>query len=442
MNSTIPTILINVILALTTTLLLFISYRKSKVIKDLIKILRRYRDRTFPSQEKPLSATERPEGLVTALDEFLNSMQSEHNTLIAANTQLRASNKVLAYSKNKFESILDALPDGVVILDMSGNAIMANQAVAIHLGLDREKILHRPPYEWMGYEDWNRLSSSSGATERYIDLSRAGPHIKKTLRATLKYLGKTDHHSGQVVLIRDITEQVLADQARGEFIAHVAHELKAPLNTLKSYSEMLMDGEANDEATKREFFNIINEEADRLGGLVGNLLSITKIEMGSLQIQRNRVKTKEFLENIFHIAEAQKQGQKISMHLLLPDKLPAIKADKDLLSVALLNLISNAMKYTEKGGTVSLKAEEREDTLMISVIDTGIGISASDLPHIFEKFYRSQDRQVRERPGHGLGLALTQQIVHLHDGEIQVNSRPGEGTQFMVSLKKAEDTLE
>jgi two-component system sensor histidine kinase VicK len=243
-------------------------------------------------------------------------------------------------------------------------------------------------------------------------------------------------------MIRDITEQVIAEQARGEFVAHVAHELKTPLNTLKSYSEMLMDGEAGDEETKREFYNTINEEADRLSGLIGNLLNITKIEMGSLQIQKTRVKTEELLEELAMTAERQKKGKDLAIHAVFPDKLPVIKADKELLKTALLNLLSNSIKYTDEGKGITFKAEQDDDVIMIHVIDSGIGIPPEDLPHIFDKFYRSQDKKVRQRPGHGLGLSLARQIVELHDGELRVISHPGEGSQFTVILKKGEDLLE
>jgi PAS domain S-box-containing protein len=345
----------------------------------------------------------------------------------------------MEYNKHKFQEILNVTPDGILVLDPSGNVMLVNQAAENYLDIEAKNIVGKPLHKAIEYLDLKQLSG--GSEKKYVDIKIEGGQIGKTLRFSLQPIRPSDPHSGQVMMIRDMTEQVMADQAREEFIAHAAHELKTPLNTLKSYSEMLMDGEASDEETKKEFYNTINEEADRLSGLIGNLLNITQIELGCLLIQKTRVKTGDLLEDILEIADRQKKGKNISIYRELPDKLPVIKADKELLRVALLNLLSNAVKYTDEGKGITLKAEEDGGVFMIHVIDAGVGISPEDMPHIFEKFYRSKDKKIRQRTGHGLGLYLSRQIVQLHGGDIRVISHPGEGSQFTVILKIEEDIL-
>jgi signal transduction histidine kinase len=144
-------------------------------------------------------------------------------------------------------------------------------------------------------------------------------------------------------------------------------------------------------------------------------------------------RTKEFIEGIFKVATAQKK-KNINYELILPEKIPPVNIDKEFMGIVLMNLIGNAIKYTPEHGKITLRVDEEVDRLMIHVIDTGIGISEEDMRHIFDKFYRSSDAQVRQKTGHGLGLSIAKQIVELHDGEIRVISKKGEGSQFSVIL--------
>ena len=234
-------------------------------------------------------------------------------------------------------------------------------------------------------------------------------------------------------MAKDITSQKLAEQAKMEFLSHVSHELKTPINTIKGYTEMIIEGEVNNRETLLEFCNTVNEEADRLASLINNLLNLSKIEMGSLPLSKSMTRTKDFIENIFKMAASQ-GGKNIHYELIMAEKIPPINIDKELMKTVLINLIGNAIKYTPEGGRITLRAEESGDKFMMHVIDTGIGISEEDLPHVFEKFYRSSDEQIRKKPGHGLGLAIVKQIVALHNGEIKVISKKGEGSQFSIVL--------
>ena len=439
--ATSPLIGVSATLSIVLCVVIIAFYRKSKALKNLAKALEEYQKAPPSLKEINLSADGIPKDVIKPFNFFVQTLKEEHDRLSKTSDQLRSSNLIFSHNIKKFEAMLDAIPEGILLVDLFGHVILANQSLGVFMGVEREKMLGKPLKEWLDRPGWRKFPVSQ-ETDTSFNLKLKGPNSIRNLRATLRRIKTEKMQMGQVFLVKDVTEQVAAELARREFIAHISHELKTPLNSLKSYSEMLMDGEAGDEETRRDFYNTINEEVDRLAHLVDNLMSITKVEMGHLQINRVRVKAGEFFKSIFRAGETQRKGKKISMQLYLPEKLPAIKVDKTLMTVALLNLLSNAIKYTDDGGSVSLKVEDQEDALLFHVIDSGIGISADDLPHVFDKFYRAGDQQVRERGGHGLGLALCQQIIQLHGGEIRVISHLGKGSQFTVVLEKTVDMLE
>lgn len=354
-------------------------------------------------------------------------------------SKLRLTNKLLSYNISKFETVLDNLNDGVIVLDSSSRILAINHIMEQLLNLKRGEVKGKHIRECScNNEIFTFILTNYESIDKLVEKTEDIHVGASNLRVSYKTLIRNDGNAcGSLLIAKDVTSQKLAEQAMVEFLSHVSHELKAPLNTIKSYTEMLVDGETNNRETLLEFCNTINEEADRLAGLINNLLHLSKIEMGSLTLSMSMTKTREFIENIFKIAISQKKKD-ISYELILPDKLPPVNIDKEFMGIVLINLVGNAIKYTPAHGKVTLRAEEDEDNVMIHVIDTGIGISEEDMSHIFEKFYRSSDDQVRKKTGHGLGLAIARQIVELHGGVIKVISKKGEGSQFSVILPIAE----
>jgi two-component system phosphate regulon sensor histidine kinase PhoR len=233
-----------------------------------------------------------------------------------------------------------------------------------------------------------------------------------------------------------MTTQKSVDRAKHEFVAHVAHELRAPLTTIKSYNEMLMDGEIDNLETQKEFYNTINEETDRLARLIENLLNMSKIEMGSLTIEKKLIKTDSFVKDCMAAIEAPARKKHITVETKLPDKWPPLVGDKEVLKVAIINVLGNAVKYSPENSNITLSLSEEDHTVMFDVTDHGYGISEEDLNHIFDQFYRSSDPHISEQTGSGLGLAMTSEIIQLHGGSIEVQSAPGKGTHFGIRLPK------
>lgn len=267
----------------------------------------------------------------------------------------------------------------------------------------------------------------------------AGSDSLPVLRHCCSYLlDEEDKPLGFLWTITDITAQKQSESARHEFVNHVAHELKTPLNTLLAYSEMLLDGEVNDEQAKREFFNSINEEAARLSRLINNLLNISKIEMGSLKIDRTLIKVDKLVMDCFSTIRAQAASKGINFSIDVADKMPNLLLDKDLIEVAILNLLTNAIKYTPARGKVVLQSIVEEEHVLIRVTDSGHGIPENEISHIFDKFFRSEKEEIRKETGTGLGLSLAMNIVQLHKGDIRVESQWGTGSSFTIVLPKEE----
>jgi signal transduction histidine kinase len=238
----------------------------------------------------------------------------------------------------------------------------------------------------------------------------------------------------EIWTVRDITQQLLADALRNQFVLTATHELRTPLGNIKAYAETLALEEGIDVDQQKEFCNIINAEATRLSRFVDELLNISQMESGSLNLKRHETDLMRLLEEVMDHVAPEMKSKEITLDAHLPPKLTRMCLDKDKFTSALVNLLGNATKYTPTGGRVSFTVEQTLENLAIYVEDSGVGISQEEMPHIFEKFFRSADNRVREVSGNGLGLAFTQEVVRLHGGKIDVHSELDKGTRFTVTL--------
>jgi len=375
---------------------------------------------------------------------FMELARGKIEGLERDNTELVASQKLLGYRKLRIEAVLKAIPEAILILGEDGSVSYANDMVKSMLRVEPGDILHKLPSQWCLHEEaLNFLSrfekpSTANFYSETLRLTSPGDAQRKLSIKAYPLFSPQDPEVifGRLVLLRDVTREALAEEGRGNFVAHVSHELKTPLNTLALYAEALQGGQGEDESFRIEAYNVINDEVERLGSLVDNLLSITKIEMGNLKIDKQRVRLHDLLRDAFkHVAHSGKD-KNLKFQLDVPAELSTVAVDKDLLRIAINNIVGNAIKYTPAGGRITLTAEETDTAIEIRVKDTGIGISAEDSDKIFQKFYRSESDQVREVGGHGLGLPLAKEIVELHRGQLSVSSEPGAGSEFLIRLWK------
>ncbi|NND59814.1 MAG: PAS domain-containing protein, partial [Gammaproteobacteria bacterium] len=316
-------------------------------------------------------------------NEFVDRMRERVAELEHDRSTILTSTKLISYRKARIESVLESLPEALLVLDETGSISFANSRIASLFGVEPEELQGSGNLSWC---------PDTEVCEFLSRCARQGPggYVANAVQFELdSFPGKTFAVSayplfapsdggktlGTLVVFRDITVETLARQSRGDFVAHVAHELKTPLNILGMYSEVLLDSGGKDEKQRIECINVIRDEVERLAGLVRNLLNITQIEMGSLQPDISPSRMHDLLQDLFRQFEDSHRDSGLQFHLDVPRDMSAVNIDKGLMRVALTNLMTNAIKYNQPGGTVRLSAAESDDAVTISVSDDGIGIA-------------------------------------------------------------------
>jgi len=338
-------------------------------------------------------------------------------------------------------SILMHLTDGVAVAGSNGNIIQANPAMAALLGsgTDAETLLGKRVEQLLPADANDTLKHFTHSEKKQLlvlsEVTVEQNGAQRILRLARQPLRNADGtYDGYLWTVRDITQQKLAEKMRSEFINMATHELRTPLANIKAYAETLGDLEEGDTEIQKEFCNTINSEATRLARFVDDLLSVGSMEMGSLSIERHPVDTLRMIDEVVEKVQPLIEEKSITFDLEVPAKLPELRADKDKLVAAIVNLLGNAVKYSPPGRNVGLKVKVADDYLQIDVEDTGFGIAEEELPKVFDKFFRSGDQRVLKETGSGLGLSLVREIAKLHGGEATVTSELNMGSTFSITL--------
>lgn len=370
----------------------------------------------------------------------IDSYQSERDKLVTAE-------RFLNYRVIKLESILHAISNGIAIVDGNQRVTFANDHFCQYLGLEGSTVVGEAIHTLFSASEFSDaaslLTNSTSKQQQTVDITPAGL-AGTTLRVSVQQVaaGKSEETVARVVVMQDVSAEILAKNSRGDFVSHVSHELKTPLNTLSLCVQSLQGPDGEDTEYRHETLNVINDEVERLALLINNLLSITQIEMGTLEIQTGRVKVSDLISQAVEAIRRVEPEKKLRFSTDIADDIDTAQLDKSLISIALNNLLTNAVKYSNEGGAVRVAVAESEDSLQFSVTDTGIGIPESELDSIFQKFKRGQADEVSDRSGHGLGLSLARDIVELHHGNIRVQSKAGAGSKFTIDLWKQAGVLE
>jgi len=220
-----------------------------------------------------------------------------------------------------------------------------------------------------------------------------------------------------------------------DFVANVSHELKTPLTTIKSYTETLLDGHVDDLATTRKFLEIIDSETDRMTRLVRDLLQLSRLEHKQEQMHKQGANLTELVKTAITKVMLQARGRNQQLNSIFDENIVAgVFIDKDRIEQVLLNVLINAIKYTEDGGRIDIDLQLVKNEAYLTVKDNGIGIPPEDISRVFERFFRVDKARSRALGGTGLGLAISKQIIEEHDGKISVESKEGQGTKVTIML--------
>ena len=226
-----------------------------------------------------------------------------------------------------------------------------------------------------------------------------------------------------------------SEQTRREFVANVSHELRTPITSIRSYAETMQEsGDALDEETRQHFLSVINNESDRMTKIVQDLLTLSRFDAGSYTFDFQTFSFEKSVRDVYsaQLLEAQHRHHEFSLEFISP--MDDIRGDKDRIEQVLINMVSNALKYTRNGGRIRMTAGQRDKEVWCCVRDNGIGIPREDIEHIFERFYRVDKARSRESGGTGLGLSIAYEIVERHGGRFTVDSHKGKGTTMTVYL--------
>ena len=344
---------------------------------------------------------------------------------------------------SELEVACDVISQGLLLVDEHLRVRFANGAAAVFVGRGKGDCIGHPLSDLIPeasiVEPVAALASGTVRAGCTVELDRPGsPGMGSTLRFTVRPVRREDA-AAAMIAIEDITPQRTAERARNAFVEQVTHELRTPLTTIRLYTETAIDAGQTDAAVRANCLNVINVESRRLERIVGEMLSIAEIEAGSLTVHRDDVRLPELFEELRADYAAQAADKGLRFDVLLPPKLPTIRADRDKLAIAYHNLIGNAVKYTPAGGKVAVSVEATADRLAVEVRDTGFGIRPDEQERIFERFFRSADPRVVQIVGTGLGLPLAREIVRLHGGEVTVESQLDQGSTFTATLPIAND---
>jgi two-component system phosphate regulon sensor histidine kinase PhoR len=231
-----------------------------------------------------------------------------------------------------------------------------------------------------------------------------------------------------------VTKEKEIAKMKSDFVSNVSHELKTPLASIKAYTEMLLDGEIKEPTQVRECFQTIASETDRMNRLIQNILNLSRLESGLVPVNKTDLAVTEILRDVGDVITPQAAQKNLSMETDLAPVFFRVNGDRDMLYQAILNVLSNAVKYTPNGGKIRVSTYLSDGSVVVEVADTGYGVPQEELQKIFEKFYRSR-HSGKTAPGTGLGLALVKHVIEvIHGGKVTVESEVGKGSVFRLSL--------
>jgi two-component system phosphate regulon sensor histidine kinase PhoR len=351
------------------------------------------------------------------------------------------------HQKGHIEAIIYSIHDAVIVIDEFDRLLMANEAAGRLFNFNFSDSQHKRISELIEegkseFIDFLRHSRQSKAqpTKKEIEISK--DEELKTYDCIVSCIYDEGRQvCGVVAVLHDITREKQIQQTKNDFVNHVCHELKTPLASISAYSEMLIDGEADDEKTRKEFYAVIQSQAQRLNRLIEDSLNISRIESGLIKLNKEPVSLTILIEEQLQMIKSYAEEKNICIKDIGQTRIvfDQVYADRDMISQVIVNLLSNAVKYTPSGGSVNIETEvdETVNIARLSVIDTGVGIPESEIDHVFDKFYRVSSNS-RQAKGTGLGLNLVKQIIEkLHNGRVFVSSSQGLGSTFGFELPLA-----
>lgn len=352
--------------------------------------------------------------------------------------QLTAERNKYISERNKLELVLMSIADGVVVCDRDNRVQIVNAAATAIFAKDAKELVGKPLIFCTEGPDSPAIcgivqeftdSLSPSALEPVVQQMHLGELV---VRLHMSPIILNEEFLGSVIIMHDITRQAELEKMKTEFVANVSHELRTPITSIKSYVDTLCNhGEKLDPDIYKEFLQIIDNEADRLMSLVNDVLELSRIEEGDIEAEVHALSLRQAAEAALRSVNLMAKDKQIALSLKSSEPLPLVQMNEESIERVIINLLTNAIKYTPQGGKIEVKIQEFKDTNEVGLLvtDNGIGIPEESLPQIFDRFYRVE-RKVHTIKGTGLGLTIAKKIVEGHHGRMEVKSVLGQGSTF------------
>ncbi|HOS69104.1 MAG TPA: ATP-binding protein [Bacillota bacterium] len=354
--------------------------------------------------------------------------------------RLKSTLDEMSREKNKFETILTNMTDGIIAVNAEGVVIHANPAAYKIFNIREEDLYNRNFDDAAEKLDlgitFNDILNDSDKNYNILSINNLIIKI-----SVVQIINEQNEAEGAMLVLQDVTEQEKLDRMRKEFVANVSHELRTPLTTIRSYTETLLEGALDNKDYTMNFLNVINSESERMTRLVKDLLQLSKLDYDKMEWNMKRLSILNILRDCVVKMEmaAKQKNQSLSFEAI--GELCEINGDKDRIEQVIINIISNAIKYTPENGSIKMTAKRLKDNVEIRIADSGIGIPKEDLPRLFERFYRVDKARSRAMGGTGLGLSIAKNIVEAHKGSIRIESEYGKGSEVIINFPCEESLL-
>ena len=341
----------------------------------------------------------------------------------------------ISSEKSKLNAIIKHMEDGLVAIDGKGQIIHYNPSFLSMLNL-REKDLTDKSYDKI-IDDYSKDLEYGAILQKSISNSSENIIFENNKKRILKaspalFRDEAGRISGAIVVFQDITESQRLEDMRREFVANVSHELKTPITTIKSYSETLLCGALEDKELSKSFVEVIENEADRMSSLVKDLLQLSHMDYEKVVWEMHHLDLREIVTDSVRKLEVHFQNKNQRLNMQIYDEAVPIYADRGKIQQVIINLLTNAIKYTPENGNIRISAQVVDKNAIFEVQDSGIGIPKEDIKRIFERFYRVDKGRSRAQGGTGLGLSIAHNIIKQHKGSIKVSSELEKGSIFTV----------
>ncbi len=392
-------------------------------------------------------------GMVASFTDITERRRTEerlHATLDQLQLQVREAERARGESR----AVLDAAGEAIVLVAPDGRLLSINGRFTELFGVSEDMIVGRRfgdvrAVVLRAFADpaafFTRVAGTAvDAEARFTEiLEQRWPQQRQLELCSTPVRGQGAEHIGRLYAFRDVTHEREVDRMKTEFVSMVSHELRTPLTSIKGYVDLLLDGEVGPLAPEQaEFLSIVRNNAGNLVALINDLLDISRIESGKVELHPATVDVAPLVRGVAGALRPQLAGKQQSLTLDLPEEPACVLGDAGRITQIITNLLSNAHKYTPIGGHVTVSVHAEDGHVRIDVCDTGVGLSPAEQAQIFTRFYRAHNRTTQDAGGTGLGLAITRSLVELHGGVITVASAPGEGSTFSVSLPATNDSAQ